>query len=115
MVNINVCMTAFYTPGNLAQAMDAFQSQTGGAMPSYFAERLKISTKHLGYTRKYTIHKVMTSLTARSHRFDCQEMGGQVTVEQYFKKSKLHSIYILALLSHAIAEYPTTKLTRAHP
>ena len=87
MVNINVCMTAFYTAGNLAQAMDAFQNQTGGAMPNSFADKLKVSTKHLGYTRKYTIHRIMTGKTARTERFDCVELGGQVTVENYFKRS----------------------------
>lgn len=87
MVNINVCMTAFYTPGNLAQAMQAFQQQTGGAMPQTFADRLKVSTKHLGYTRKFTIFRIMTGKTARTERFDCSELGGMVTVEDFFKRS----------------------------
>ncbi|KAI0354391.1 Piwi-domain-containing protein [Trametes cingulata] len=85
MVNINVCMTAFYTPGNLAQAMFAFQEQTGHGMPQTFADRLKVSTKHLGYTKKSTIARIMTSLTARSYRFDCEELGRKVSVEEYFK------------------------------
>ena len=48
-VNVNLCMAAFYVPGNLAEAMLAFQRQTKGGMPSEFAEKLKVSTKHLGY------------------------------------------------------------------
>ncbi|KAI0325766.1 Piwi-domain-containing protein [Cubamyces sp. BRFM 1775] len=86
MVNINVCMTAFYTPGNLAQAMMEFTRQTGGAMPQQFADKLKVSTKHLGYTKKHTIAKIMTSLTANRARFPCEELGGEVSVEEFFKR-----------------------------
>lgn len=91
MVNVNVCMTAFYSPGNLAQAMIAFQNQTGGGMPSRFAEKLKVATTHLGYTRKKAIFR-MTDQTARQARFDCQELGGVVTVEQYFQRSTCHGL-----------------------
>ncbi|KAI0773186.1 Piwi-domain-containing protein [Trametes elegans] len=85
MVNINVCMTAFYTPGNLAQAMVEFKRQTGGGMPQAFADRLKVATKHLGYTKKSTIARIMTSLTARRTQFDCEEFGRKVTVEEFFE------------------------------
>ncbi|KAI0660235.1 Piwi-domain-containing protein [Cubamyces menziesii] len=86
MVNINVCMTAFYTPGNLAQAMMEFTRQTNGAMPQQFADKLKVATKHLGYTKKHTIARIMTSLTANKARFQCDELGGEVTVEEFFKR-----------------------------
>lgn len=86
MVNINVCMTAFYKPGNLADAMIAFQQESGGGMPRAFAEKLKVSTRHLGHIRKKAIHR-LTNETARQARFDCQELGGMVTVEQYFQRS----------------------------
>ncbi|KAF9817896.1 hypothetical protein IEO21_03090 [Rhodonia placenta] len=85
MVNVNVCMTAFYTPGNLAQAMMAFQQQTGGGMPRTFTDKLKVATTHLGYTRKKAIFRV-SDQTARQIKFDCQELGGIVTVEQYFQR-----------------------------
>lgn len=87
MVNVNVCMTAFYTPGNLAQAMMAFQQQTGGGMPRTFTDKLKVATTHLGYTRKKAIFRV-SDQTARQIKFDCQELGGIVTVEQYFQRSR---------------------------
>ena len=86
MVNINVCMTAFYTPGNLGDAMLAFLRQSSGGMPQQFADRLKISTKHLGYTRKRTIFRIATNQTARSYKFSTPEYG-QVSVEEFFKKS----------------------------
>ena len=88
MVNANVCMTAFYSPGNLGDAMLAFLSETRGAMPQTFADRLKVSTKHMGYTRKYTIFRIMTSNTARTEKFDCAELGGRVSVEDFFKRSE---------------------------
>ncbi|EJF62043.1 Piwi-domain-containing protein [Dichomitus squalens LYAD-421 SS1] len=86
MVNINLCMTAFYNPGKLADAMDAFQRQSRGGMPNSFAEKLKVSTKHLGYTRKFTIYRIMNGKTARKETFDCQEFGGRITVENFFKR-----------------------------
>ena len=87
MVNANVCMTAFYTSGNLGDAMLAFLRETGGAMPQTFADKLKVSTTHRGYTKKYKIFRIMTSKTARSEKFDCAEPGPQVSVENFFKWS----------------------------
>lgn len=92
MVNINVCMTAFYKPGNLAEAMLAFMQDTGG-MPRAFAEKLKVSTTHLGHIRKKGIYR-LTDQTARQARFDCQELGGMVTVEQYFQRSKSSNSFL---------------------
>ena len=86
-VNINVCMTAFYVPGPLATRMDEFLRQTGGAMPHTFFERLKVSTKHLGFTRKYTLHRIMTGKTARAEKFNCEEFRGMISVEDFFKRS----------------------------
>ena len=94
MVNINVCMSAFYSPGNLAQVMIDFSRQPGGLSRGWeFADRLKVFTKHLGYTRKYTIFKVMVGRTARSEKFDCAELGGRVSVEDFFKRS-MYLIYL---------------------
>ena len=104
MVNINVCMTAFYTPGNLAEAMLAFSRQTGAGMPQSFADRLKVSTKHLGYTRKHTIFRIMTSKTAAKEKFDCPELGGMITVENFFKRSTSPSILPPTLLT-GVVEY----------
>ncbi|THG98015.1 hypothetical protein EW026_g4090 [Hermanssonia centrifuga] len=84
MVNVNVCMTAFYLPGNLAQAMLAFRDASGG-MPNQFSDRLKVVTSHLGYPRKQTLKRVMTA-TARKTQFKCEEMGGMVSVERFFKE-----------------------------
>ena len=86
MVNINVCMTAFYVPGNLANAMIAFQQQSSGGMPKAFADKLRVATRHLGHIRKKAIYR-LTDQTARQARFDCQELGGMVTVEEYFRRS----------------------------
>ena len=86
-VNVNICMTAFYVPGRLDQRMDEFSQQTRGNIPHSFFERLKVSTKHLGFTRKYTIHRVMTGKTARTERFNCEEFKGMISVEDFFKRS----------------------------
>jgi eukaryotic translation initiation factor 2C len=86
MVNINVCTTAFYMPGNLAQAMIAFRDQVGG-MPSHFAKRLKVVTTHLGRPMKRLILCIMGT-TPRQVSFFCEVLGGTVTVEQYFNQSR---------------------------
>ena len=66
-------------------------------MPQSFAENLRVTTKHLGYTRKYMIHRIMTSKTARSERFDCAELGGKVTVEEFFKRSECFPLHCTAM------------------
>ncbi|OCH91556.1 Piwi-domain-containing protein [Obba rivulosa] len=83
-VNVNVCMTAFYTAGNLAERMLEFRRSTG-AIPSSLADRLKIVTTHLGHRRKRSIFRIMDK-TPRAARFNCEELGGMVSVEDYFKR-----------------------------
>jgi eukaryotic translation initiation factor 2C len=86
MVNINVAMAAFYVPGNLAVAMQAFQRNTG-SMPKEFFDRLRVVTMHRGYPVKRAIFQIMSN-TPRKMRFQCEEFGGQITVEDYFRRSK---------------------------
>lgn len=83
--NINVCMTAFYSEGNLAERMWEFRSQSGG-MPSSFASKLKVTTKHLGYKRTWSILRI-ASTNARNERFNCEEYKGMISVEDFFKRS----------------------------
>ncbi|EGN97699.1 hypothetical protein SERLA73DRAFT_169952 [Serpula lacrymans var. lacrymans S7.3] len=85
MVNVNVCMTAFYTPGNLANAMVAFQQQSRGGMPPRFVQKLKVATTYRGYKMKKAIYKI-SGTTARKSIFQCDEYGGRISVEVYFKK-----------------------------
>ncbi|KAJ6590972.1 argonaute-like protein [Mycena vulgaris] len=81
MVNVNVCTTAFYTPGNLARAMEDFRNSSFGARPNAFVRGVRIKTTHLGY--KKTVKSVFNK-SARAHVFDCAEFGGRITVEDYF-------------------------------
>ncbi|OCH92760.1 Piwi-domain-containing protein, partial [Obba rivulosa] len=82
MVNVNVCTTAFYTAGNLADRLQEFMSASFGARANAFAKGVRIKTTHLGYTR--TI-KAVGHVTAKQHKFNTDEYGS-VTVEQYFQK-----------------------------
>jgi eukaryotic translation initiation factor 2C len=86
LVNVNVCMTAFYTPGNLAEAMIQFNRQSKGGMPRDFKSGLKVTTTHLGYKKRKPL-RAITSKSARDTTFDCEELGGKVSVEHYFLKS----------------------------
>lgn len=88
MVNVNVCMTAFIEQKNMADAIVDFQRGSRGAVPNiskmFQKSNLKVRTKHLGYTK---VVKAISDKNAKSHRFDCAELGGMVTVEEYFRKS----------------------------
>ncbi|KAG1837574.1 ribonuclease H-like domain-containing protein [Suillus subalutaceus] len=65
MVNVGVCMTAFYKPGNLADAIR-------------FTQKLKVTTRHLGYKQKKPIKKIM-STSARRTFFHCEEYHGKIS------------------------------------
>jgi eukaryotic translation initiation factor 2C len=84
MVNVNVCTTAFYKPGNLAQAMSEFRNASFGARPDAFVRGVRVKATHLGYTKTV---KRMFRMNAQEYTFDTEEFG-KVSVEQYFKKSK---------------------------
>lgn len=88
MVNVNVCTTAFYTPGNLAQAMETFQRSSFGARPATFVRGVRVKTQHLGY--KMTVKK-LADFTAKQHKYDSAEYG-RVSVEDYFKNSEISLI-----------------------
>jgi eukaryotic translation initiation factor 2C len=79
-------MTAFVEACNLADALRDFQRQSRGAMPTLpnSMKKIKVKTQHLGH--KKAIFKVGT-LSARDMKFPCEELGGTVSVEQYFLKS----------------------------
>lgn len=97
MLNINACMSAFYLPGNLADAMLAFQARSSGGMPNDFAEGLKVVTRHLGYPKKKTITGVGRASASRT---TFKLNGSQdITVTQYFKNRTLNSIFLLCLPS----------------
>lgn len=87
MVNVGVCMTAFYKPGNLAAAIVEFQQKSKGAMLERFAQKLKVTTSHLGYKQTKAVKKIMSSKTSQNTKFQCDEFNGQVSVEEYFKRS----------------------------
>ncbi|KAG2007096.1 argonaute-like protein [Coprinopsis cinerea AmutBmut pab1-1] len=81
MVNVNVCTTAFYIPGNLADALSAFDRGSFGAQANAFVKGVRIRTLHLGY--KKTV-KAMARDTAKTHRFFVDEFKKELTVEEYF-------------------------------
>ena len=82
---MKVCTTAFYTPGNLANAITQFMQSTFGARANTFAKGVRVKAMHLGY--KKTI-KSVSNLTARQHRFHVAEFNREMSVEEYFRLSK---------------------------
>ncbi|KAH6903111.1 ribonuclease H-like domain-containing protein [Coprinopsis sp. MPI-PUGE-AT-0042] len=84
MVNVNVCTTAFYTPGNLSRAITEFEQASWGARPGAFVKGVRVKTLHLGY--KKTV-KSISDKTANTHKFKVDEYGGELmSVAQYFKR-----------------------------
>lgn len=90
MVNVNVCTTAFYTPGNLAERMMEFMEAAPHTRIASFIRGVRVKTAHLGY--KKTV-KTVAKVNARQHRFTAEGLG-RVTVEQYFLAST-HSLFAL--------------------
>ena len=89
MVNVNVCTTAFYTPGNLATRLQEFMNHSFDARPTAFVKGLRVVATHLGYRK--TIKKA-ANVSARQHKFTAEGLG-EVTVEQYFAKSRFFRDY----------------------
>jgi len=83
MVNVNVCTTAFYTPGNLAVQMLAFRESSFGARMEAFCRGVRVKAIHLGYRKTV---KCLAHQNARQYTFSCDELGGRVSVEQYFSR-----------------------------
>ncbi|KAJ3475945.1 hypothetical protein NLI96_g11497 [Meripilus lineatus] len=87
MVNINVCMTAFYVPGNLAIAMMEFSRQSRGKLPIDLMLRMKVITRYRGYPMKKTIFKVAADNdTPARTNINCPEFGGTISVASFFKQ-----------------------------
>ena len=90
MVNVKVCMSAFYVPRTrVSDALLEFNRQSRGAgHPQYLDGRIRVATTHLGYRKRNTM-RGFASTTARSTTFECEQMGGRVSVERYFRESGL--------------------------
>ncbi|KAI0273257.1 ribonuclease H-like domain-containing protein [Russula aff. rugulosa BPL654] len=84
-VNINICMSAFYEPGKLADALRAFLMGSFDAIPREFMRKVKVSTRYLGYKRVMTINRVVSSSASRQ-TFNCEEFGGRISIKDYFLK-----------------------------
>ena len=88
MVNINVCMSPFYSPtDNLVNAWSEFQnlSRDAGSPPFEFFQRVKVTMTYLGYKKTSAVKGF--GKPANQEKFDCPELGGQTTVAEYFRKS----------------------------
>jgi len=94
MVNINVYITAFIESKNMAQAIMDFQRGSYGATPNlrkmFGSSTLRVRTRHLGY-RKTVL--AIGENNANQERFLCEELGGTVTVAEYFQRGESPSAY----------------------
>lgn len=111
MVNVNVCMTAFYTPGDLAEAISAFSRSSLGAMPRRFSQGIKVTTTHLGYKMKKPLKKIMDKPASKT--FFEHDRYGKVSVEQYFKLGVFSNLICPASSNLCLAEY-NIKLKHPH-
>jgi len=81
-------------------------------LPLSLVKSIKVRTLHLGHKKK--LNAVLTT-SARNTFFDCAELGGKVSVEQYFAKSKYKSVLnkSLKVVLTEFLEYPRFKLKYA--
>ena len=84
MVNVNVCTTAFYTPGNLVDRWAEFEEYSKGGRPNAFMKGIRVRIRHLGHVKTV---KAVSTFTAANYKFDSHEYG-MVTVLEYFRRSK---------------------------
>jgi len=95
MVNLNVCTGAFYKPGPLLDCMREFRDmdRTEDALDK-FLQKLRVETNYLKKKgvpspRVKTICGLAAGgANAQQSKFQCEELGGRVTVEDFFKRSK---------------------------
>ncbi|PFH53610.1 hypothetical protein AMATHDRAFT_1253 [Amanita thiersii Skay4041] len=86
MVNVNVCYTAFMTPGNLGDSLLKLNVASKGAIPTLphdIVASMKVKAQHLGYPKQLV---AIGTKTARSETFYCEEFDEKVTVENYFRR-----------------------------
>lgn len=88
MVNVNVCMSVFYVPHSRVSdvLLKYGRASQGGGHPQIL-DRIRIIMKHLGYRKRSSI-KAFGPNTARKTIFQCNELRGKVSVEQYSQQSK---------------------------
>ncbi|KAH9165409.1 Piwi-domain-containing protein [Lactarius sanguifluus] len=87
MVNVNVCMAAFYEPGKLSDALHAFRSRR--AIPQDFLAKCVRAIF------------CILDVSAKKQKFSCKEHGRKVTVEEYFSKSTLGRNETTSMLRYA--------------
>jgi hypothetical protein len=108
-------MTAFVEPGNLADRLLNYGEAAYGAMPTLskaMIRSIKVRTLHLNHRKKLT---AIGTTTARNTFFPCAEYGGNISVEQFFKKSESITIleddsktnFSLCAEYNRILKYPT--------
>ena len=94
MVNVNVATTAFYSEGNLANAMIEYRNHTFGARAEVFVKGLRVQTTHIGF--KKTIKK-LSNRNAKNYKFAWDEEKREVTIEEYFRRSTSYCSCLVTL------------------
>lgn len=87
-VNVNVCMTAFVQAGRLEDLLDKFGNMSKGAIPRVppsLVKSIQVTTTYLGYKKRKKL-KAIGSRSAAQTFFNCEELGGKVSVADYFKR-----------------------------
>jgi hypothetical protein len=101
MVNINICMSPFFVPtDNLVNAWEAYQTMSRGAgSPAVdFFQKMNVTTNYLGYRKRSAVKGFGDS--ADRTTFDCPELGGKVTVTEYFQRSTSFPPYTFDIRSN---------------
>ncbi|KAF8711992.1 hypothetical protein AX14_013179 [Amanita brunnescens Koide BX004] len=83
MINVNACYTAFFEPGNLAQALIAFGFKSSGAIPRDVSfANIRVKTLHTGYKKRVV---TVGTTSARRTSFYWEELKKKVSVAEYIE------------------------------
>ncbi len=81
--NSNACYTAFFEPGNLAQALIAFGTKSSGAIPRDVSfANIGVKVKHTGFKKRVV---TVGTTSPQQTFFYWDELGREVSVAEYMK------------------------------
>ena len=92
MVNVDTCMSAFYIPRQLSDAMLDYFRQSGSMIPQKFFGKARVTTTYHGYSRRSTIKGFGTN-SARNSMIRTDKFG-KVSVEKHFLKSESPTVLV---------------------
>ncbi len=95
--NSNACYTAFFEPGNLADALIAFGFKSVNANPRDVSfANVRVKVKHTGFKKRVI---TVGTASARQTLFYWEKSGSKVSVAEYMKQRMFGFVIRLTILT----------------